>query len=41
MKTLARVLAVLVAAFALAACETLQNHDMPPPDIGNGQSAPR
>jgi len=41
MKNFARLLALLVAALALAACETIQNHDMPPPDIVNGQTAPR
>jgi hypothetical protein len=33
-------LLALVAPFALAACSTIQNHDLPPPDIGSSQTAP-
>jgi hypothetical protein len=33
-------LLALVAPLALAACSTLQNHDMPPPDIGSSQTPP-
>jgi len=33
-------LLALVAALALAACSTIQNHDLPPPDIGSSQAPP-
>jgi len=31
-------LLVLVAQLALAACSTMQNHDLPPSDIGSSGS---
>lgn len=41
MRRLARLLALLVMPLALVACETTQNHDMPPPDIAtSGRTAP-
>ena len=39
MTRMALVLA-LVAPLALAACSTVQNHDLPPPDIGSSQATP-
>jgi hypothetical protein len=33
-------LLALVAPLALAACSTIQNHDLPPPDLGTTQATP-
>ncbi|HML27681.1 MAG TPA: hypothetical protein PKE16_02365 [Hyphomicrobium sp.] len=40
MKRIALLL-VLAAPLALAACSTIQNHDMPPPDIVNNPAPPQ
>jgi hypothetical protein len=34
------ILLALVAPLALAACSTIQNHDLPPSDIGSSQTTP-
>jgi hypothetical protein len=33
-------LLALVAPLALAACATMQNHDLPPPEFGSSQATP-
>jgi hypothetical protein len=33
-------LLILVVPLALAACSTIQNHDLPPADIGSSQATP-
>jgi hypothetical protein len=33
-------LLALVAPLVLAACSTIQNHDLPPTDVGSSQATP-